>query len=112
MLKKLRQKFVLVNMLIVACMLLVIFGLIFQYTKSELDRESDAAISMLLQNQRPEHQEVQLPYFVLQVSVHGQVSVSGSSYYNMQDEAFIQELIQYVYTAERTEGLVKKYELR
>lgn len=113
MLKKLRQKFVLVNMIIVACMLLVIFGLIFQYTKSELDRESHAALQALSQStQRPDIHGVQLPYFVLQVSIHGAVSVSGSSYYDLTDQAFIQELIQYVYTADQTTGFVEKYDLR
>lgn len=112
MLKKLRQKFVLVNMLIVVCMLLVIFGLVFQYTKAELDSESQEALQLLTQNQRPETHGVQLPYFILQVSIHGEVSVSGSSYYDLTDEGFIQELIQYVYTADKTTGFVDQYDLR
>lgn len=112
MLKKLRQKFVLVNMLIVACMLLVIFGLVFQYTKSELDKECDDALQKLTQSQLVEPNSVQLPYFVLQVSIHGTVSVSGSSYYDLNDEAFLQELIQHVYTAEKPTGLIAKYDLR
>lgn len=113
MLKKLRLKFILVNMAIVLCMLLVIFGLTFQYTKTELDNESKAALQILSQGTTgPEAQEIQMPYFVLQVSIHGTVSVSGTSYHNLGDEGFIQELIQIVYTADKTTGVVEKYELR
>lgn len=113
MLKKLRLKFILVNMIIVLCMLLVIFGLTFQYTKAELDNESEAALQILSRGTMlPEAREIQMPYFVLQVSIHGTVSVSGSSYHDLGDEAFIQELIQLVYTADKTTGFVEKYELR
>lgn len=113
MLKKLRQKFVLVNMIIVACMLLVIFGLIFQYTKSDLDNESEAVLQALAQgNYNQPSSNGQLPYFVLQVSIHGGVTVSGSSYYDLSSEAFIQELIQLVYTADATTGVLEKYDLR
>lgn len=113
MLKKLRQKFVLVNMIIVTCMLLVIFGLVFQYTKAELDSEGDATLQSLIQGtQRPDSHGGKLPYFILQISIHGNVSVSGSSYYDLEDKAFIQELIQYVYTAGDSEGYIAKYDLR
>ena len=113
MLKKLRLKFVLVNMLIVTCMLLVIMGLIFQQTKANLDMKTNNALQMLTQgSQLPETADVQLPYFILQVSIHGNVSISGRSYHDLLDEAFIQELIQYVYTAEETEGVIPKYDLR
>lgn len=112
MLKKLRLKFVLVNMLIVLCMLLIIFGLIFQNTKSELDRESYDALQQLMQSQSVAPNRIQLPHFILQVSIHGKVTVSGSSYYDLKDESFIQELIQYVYTADTTTGLMEKYDLR
>lgn len=113
MLKKLRQKFVLVNMLIVACMLLVIFGLLFQYTKAELDSESDRALQLLARGeQRLDIHGVQLPHFALQVSIHGGITVSGSSYYDLNDEAFLQELIQHVYTEQKDTGYVENYDLR
>lgn len=113
MLKKLRQKFVLVNMLIVACMLLVIFGLVFQYTKADLDSESENVLQALAQgNYDQQPNNGQLPCFVLQVSIHGGITVSGSSYYDLNNEAFIQELIQLVYTADETTGVLDKYDLR
>lgn len=113
MLKKLRLKFVLFNMLIVLCMLLVIFVLTFQYTKTELENESEAALQVLSQGTSgAEAQQIQVPYFILKVSIHGTVSVSGSSYHDLSDEGFLQELIQTVYTADKLTGVVEKYELR
>jgi signal transduction histidine kinase len=113
MLKKLRLKFILVNMIIVACMLLVIFGLVFQYTRAELNNESQVTLHGLMQGaQLPSATGSKLPYFALQISIHGGVTVSGSSYYDLKDEAFIQELIQYVYTVNTDEGYIAKYDLR
>ena len=113
MLKKLRWKFVLVNMGIVISMLLVIFGLMFQYTKAELDDESEKALQILSQSTTgPEVQSIQMPYFILDVSIHGTVTISGSAYQDLNDAAFIQELIQTVYTADRITGEIEKYELR
>ena len=111
MLKKLRLKFVLVNMAIAACMLLVIFSLIFQYTKADLDSETNAVMQSVLQGNYDLNNR-RLPCFIVQVSVHGGVSVSGSSYYDLNSEAFIQELIQLVYTENEATGIVEKYDLR
>ncbi len=109
MLKKLRQKFVLVNMLIVTCMLLLLFALVFSNTQARLDAQSRDAVQALLKG---EQHPVNMPYFVVQVNVHGGLSVSGSSYYDLTDESFLQELVQHVYTAKGTTGTIKKYDLR
>lgn len=112
MLKKLRLKFVLVNMVIVTCMLLVIFGLTVEHTKSELDRECESALQTLAYGAQHPGEGIRLPYFVIQINIHGNVSISGSSYHDLADEDFIQDLIQSVYTEEKTSGYLDEYELR
>ncbi|MBO5868151.1 MAG: HAMP domain-containing histidine kinase, partial [Oscillospiraceae bacterium] len=113
MLKKLQAKFVLMNMAIVAVMLLAIFTLMFQYTKSDLNDECDKVFQILTQDPTgADARAIQTPYFILDVSIHGTVSISGTSYHDLNDEAFIQELIQMVYTADRLTGEIEKYELR
>lgn len=112
MLKKLRLKFILVNMIIVTLMLLVIFGLTVQHTGAGLERESESALQSLAYGAQPGDPGIHIPHFVLQVNIHGSVTISGNSYHDLTDEAFIQELVQAVYTREETTGYLEQYQLR
>lgn len=117
MLKKLRVKFVLINMGIVAAMLVIIFSLVFHFTKSDLDKQSYATLQSLCRSvQQPggmirPGDDVQLPYFVVQISIHGDVVASGNTYLNLSDEGLVQELIQTVYTADSASGYIEQYDL-
>lgn len=112
MLKKLRLKFILVNMLIVTLMLLVIFGLTVRHTGAELERESETALQSLAYGAQPGDPGIRIPHFVLQVNIHGSVTISGNSYHDLNDEKFIQALVQEVYTREDTVGYLEQYQLR
>ena len=118
MLKKLRLKFVLINMGIVAAMLLVIFSTVYHFTEADLENQSLSVLQNLTQSaQQPGSlyepgRNVQLPYFIIQINIHGDVIASGHTYYDLTDAAFLQELIQYVYTAQSPTGLIEAYRLR
>lgn len=113
MLNKLRLKFVAVNMAIVTAMLLVIFTLIYSSTEMRLQDMADSTMQMLSQEgQKPAKQDGRLPYFTLQINLFGKVTVSGSSYYDLKDEAFLQELVEIVFTADSREGYIPAYSLR
>lgn len=118
MIKKLRLKFVLVNMCIVLAMLLVIFATVYHFTKINLENQTEALLARLSENarrpisfQEPDR-EPQLPYFSVKVTVHGNMTASGYSYYDITDETFIRELIQRVYAQQKASGLLKGYDLR
>ena len=112
MLKKLRLKFVFINMAIVTCMLLVIFGLIVRYTDLELKQESEAALQTLAYgNYEPGRQNVKTPHFVIQFNPGGGATVSGNTYHDLEDEEFIQELIDRVYKEKKTTGFLEDYDL-
>lgn len=113
MLKKLRLKFVLINMGIVAAMLLVIFATVYHFTKTDLERQSEVVLHSLSQSsQREPGNDVLLPYFTVQISLFGDMRVTGHTYFDLTDEAFLQELIQLVYAQKETEGTIAKYDLR
>ena len=113
MLKKLRLKFVLVNMAIVICMLLVIFGLTVEHTKAEMDRESEAALQTLAFDRRvPNEDRIKIPYFEIQTNIHGDLRVTGNSYHDLTNRTFIQELLQLVYTSKESTGYLEAYQLR
>ena len=115
MLKKLRLRFIGINMAIVTGMLLIIFGLVFQFTQTDLESKSDTMLQTLTQSAREPgnvSRNVQLPYFILQVNTWGEVIASGNTHYDISDKEFVQELIQYVYTADQSTGLMEKYDLK
>ena len=103
-------------MVIVAVMLAVIFVTVFQFTKADLQRQSIAMLESVAQNiQKPgamQPQDTRLPYFTIRISIGGDVIVSGSTYYDITDEAFVEELIQRVYTEPAATGMLDEYDLR
>lgn len=116
MLKKLRQKFILINMGIVAAMLIVIFAMVFHFTKTDLENQSTAMLQSLSQSvQQPggiRDRQAQLPYFIIQITIHGDVIATGNTYFDLTDQVFLQELIQFVYTAQSPSGVIDAYDLR
>ena len=116
MLKKLRLKFILITMGVVTAMLAVIFSTVYHFTKTDLEKQSMAMLSRLSQSvQHPVgiwQEDIQLPYFVIQINIHGDIVAGGHTYYDLTDEAFIQELIQQVYTAREQTGVISRYDLR
>lgn len=120
MLKKLRLKFVVINMALVTAMLCAIFGLIYHFTRLDLERENlsmmraVAAFPALGRLDRPDEpaEEVRLPYFVLQVEAGGGVSVLGGGYYDLSDTAFLQELTRQAARAAADFGVLEDYKLR
>ena len=118
MLKKLRLKFVLINMSIVIAMLLAIFATVYHFTKTDLQRQANSMLQSLAQSARQPNgprtskREVQLPYFIIQVHLNGDLHVSGYTSYDLTDEAFLQELVQKVYSLNTNEGTLPEYSLR
>lgn len=115
MLRKLRLRFIGINMAIVTGMLLIIFGLVFHFTQTDLENKSNVMLQSLTQSVRDFNsigQNIQLPYFVLQINTWGEVIASGNTHYDISDADFIQELIQHVYTADSATGIIGKYNLK
>ena len=118
MLKKLRFKFVLINMVIVTSMLCVIFGLIYHFTETNL--ESDSLNMMQNLADRPfklgapgdKTEDVRLPYFTLQVLKTGELVSTGGGYYDLSDDDFLQELYAAATDAAARSGVLEEYNLR
>ncbi len=112
MLKKLRLKFVLINMVIVAAMLAAIFATVYYFTDTDLDRQCQMMLQNLTQSGQRELSNVSLPYFTIQLNIHGDVRVVGHTYFDLTDERFLQELIQQVFSRQDMEGYIEAYALR
>lgn len=118
MLKKLRLKFVCINMLIVTMMLGVIFGLVLHFTGESLEEESlrmmRSVAGVPFQLGRPEEasQQVRLPYFTVQITPVGEYVTNGSGYFDLSNREFLEQVTQQVLSSEESTGILSGYGLR
>lgn len=118
MLRRLRLRFVLVNMSIVTVMLCVIFSLVYHFTRVNLQTESlrmmQAVAQQPFQLGIPGQwaQEIRLPYFTLQVGERGELVAAGGGYYDLSDEQFLREVAAAAVQAGSGTGVLEEYGLR
>lgn len=118
MLKRLRIKFVAVVMVIVTVMLCLVFGMLYHFTRVNLESESirmmQAAAEGPFQPGPPGERpgEVRLPYFILRLGGRGELIALGSGYYDLTDEAFLRELAEAVFQTGGQTGILEDYGLR
>ena len=118
MIRKLRFKFVLINMTIVTLMLGVILGLVFFFTSANLEQKSINMMENIAA--QPFHQElpaelgedVRLPFFTLKLGPYGEVLSSGGGYYDLSDGAFLDHLIEQIAASPKRLGVLQEYNLR
>lgn len=118
MLRRLRLKFVCINMLIVTVMLCGIFGTVLSFTARNLEIESlrtmEAIAARPMGAEAPDEprEEVRLPYFCLVIDQEGQLTVSGGGYFDLSDEDFLQEVLDAALATHDHTGVLKDYNLR
>lgn len=118
MLKKLRIKFVVITMVIVSAMLCTIFGMLFHFTKTNLENESIAAVKSIADNPmhmgRPgePNSQIHLPYFTLELGMNGEILSKNGGYYDLSDEDFLEDVLEDVLEDNRQIGALREYNLR
>ena len=118
MIRRLRVKFVCINMVTVTVMLCVILGMVLHFTGASLEAKSVQLLQSLSTGpvQPGLHgrgmQEVQLPYFTVQISPWGDVRAVGNGSYEFLDETYLAELLTAVLDAQEPSGILHEYGLR
>ena len=118
MIKKLRLKFVLINMSIVTLLLCIILGLVFYFTSANLEQESlsmmrnIAAQPFRLDTPEQSGEDVRLPFFALQLGPDGDLLAKGGGYYDLSDAAFLDNLIDAAFSTPKQFGVLSEYNLR
>lgn len=118
MLKKLRIKFVCINMTIVTAMLCVIFGLVIHFTGSALEAESLRMMQTIGDSTfqpgrfNSSNEEIRLPYFTVTISPYGELIATSGGYYDLSDEEQILSIAQAAYSQEDQSGILEEYDLR
>ena len=88
MIKRLRLKFIVINMGIATILLSAILGLVFYFTSANLETESirmmERIASQPFQMDAPGElgEDVRLPFFTLQLGPHGELLDASGGYYD------------------------------
>ena len=118
MIKKLKIKFVCINMAIITAVLFVIFGMIITSTSANLERESIAFMQIASKSSflpgRPGElpEETRIPFFTVKISKSGVVSADGGSFFDLSDRAMLEEIVNTAFYSEEKTGIIKNYNLR
>ena len=118
MIRKLRLKFVCINMLIVVILLSILLGLVLSFTRARMAADSvqmmrSAAVRPMLPFQPDDRgEDVRLPFFKLTLSKEGELLSCEGGSYDLSDEAFLQELIASAKAGGAESGVLKDYQLR
>lgn len=118
MIKKLQTKFVIINMTMVTIMLVVIFGLIYNFTQRNLETESISMMKAIAANPfqvgRPDDStsDIRLPFFTLQLGIQGEIVASGGGYYDLSNQDFLMELLNDSLQNQKESGIIEEYNLR
>lgn len=115
MIKKLRKRFVIINMAIITGMLLVIFGLVIHFTNQNLDSQSNAMLQNLAQSaldpSNPKR-DVPLPYFTLTFNTRGEIMAAGKTNLDITNPKFIDRLMREIEEINRHTGYIEEYDLK
>lgn len=121
MIRKLRVKFVVINMAMVSIMLCIIFGLVYNSTRHNLETES---INMMqgiatrpIELDRPDVPndqlpELKLPYFSIALNKEDEVIATGGGYYDLSDEEFLKTLVAEANATQQQVGVLDERGLR
>lgn len=118
MIRKLQWKFVTIIMSIVTITFCVILGLVYHFTKMNLEAKSINMMQNIavhpfrLSDPNVLEEEIRLPYFVLQIDENGEIVTTGGGYYDLSDEEFLRKLTKIVFDSERELGMIEEYHLR
>lgn len=118
MIKKLQFKFVMINMSIVTIMLCVILGLVYHFTKVNLEDESISMMQNIarqpfrLEIPKELGEDVRLPYFTIQIGLRGELLATGGGYYDLSDKEFLDDIINVAIRSPRTFAVIEEYNLR
>lgn len=118
MINKLRRKFIIVNMLIVTIMLAVIFGLIFFFTKYNMEQESIQmlrSVSMMpMQHDYHDYSQenTEPPVFAVHQTPDGRYNAIGKGIIDFSDKELLSELFETAANSGKQTGVIREYDLR
>lgn len=115
MIRKLRLKIVGISVVTVAVVLVIALVILALSTRSQMAQSSEARLYEALEGKLDKSElpgSSGLPCFVAEVYSGGTIRLSGSSYYNLQDEEMVLHIVQAALEREDDSGVLGDYSLR
>lgn len=118
MIKKLRIKFICINMFIVTIMLCTILGLVMHFTHTNLENQNIQMLQELssfpVKFTPPDmpSTQVRLPYFALQQRANDIHVLSNQTTFNLENTDLLEKLLKTVSNSKESTGIIKDYSLR
>ena len=118
MIRRLRVKFICINMAIVTVMMLAILGMLLHFTRNDLEQQSIRVMQSVMEDRaypsRPGEfpRQAKIPYFYVSVNTMGELSASFGGYYDLTNTEAIQEIITLALNSDDQTGILKDYSLR
>ncbi|MGI6173827.1 MAG: sensor histidine kinase [Christensenellales bacterium] len=118
MIKKLRIKFVIINMSIVLLLLYVMFALVLHLTKANFETASIHMMRSIangpFRQERPTDRgrDGKLPFFVIQLDSNNEPTAINGGNFDLSDEALIDEILEKALSSSDTWGVIPDYNLR
>ncbi len=118
MIKKLRRKFVLINMSVVTVILTAVFAGLLSLTKAGAVSDSMLVLRRAASNENPINAlsenaaRVQIPFFAVDVDTAGHIVILNGSYYDMADYESIQSIVAESVRQNEEIGLLEEFNLR
>lgn len=114
MIKRLKIKFVCINMLIVTVMLAAIFGMVLHSTRNNLEKRSIQMIQGI-HDSRPAMGPInddRIPHFIVTVGPRNLMTVSSDLFFRQESEEVMLEIARTVYESDEMSGVLQDYGLR
>ncbi len=115
MIKRLKIKFVCINMLIVTVILAGIFGMVLHITNRNMREQSERILQDILEDpfhRRPEMKEPREPYFMVTVTHQGIFAVTSEAFFSESSEEELLEIARQVYGGKEKQGILREHDLR
>lgn len=118
MIKRLRRKFIWINMVLMVTMLLVIFGLVYHFTSTSLEESGVSALKAVAGTQlipgRPGslNPEATTHYFILDISAWGDIMAVGSEAFDLTDGDMLWDIYRQAKSDGGQVGILEEYSLR
>lgn len=118
MIRRLRIKFVAINMSIVTVMLIAIFAMFFCTTKQNLEQQNIVLLQNMSRNPQvfmqpgPPVEKIGVPIFIISKDSNGNIRAEGSGYYDLSDEDILLELLEIASEDDAVYGRIEEYHLR
>lgn len=119
MIRRLRLKFVCINMVLASVMLVLIFTLQYRSTAMSLEQNSlealqsgAAAVPMMSMRPGREEDSASLPTFTILEVNRGELIVSGDDYFDLTDEELLKEIYLAAVQVDETSAVLEDYALR